>query len=87
MDKLLPFYAWDSNQVIQLYAYSLNGNVTIIQLQSINAISINVIPIDTDYARPTSGIWKVMHIHRYNFTQWSEKADEGISVNVRMFGF
>ena len=35
----------------------------------------------------TRGIWKVMHIHRYNFTQWSEKKDEGISVNVRIWGF
>ena len=35
----------------------------------------------------TRGIWKVMHIHPYNFTQWSEKKDEGISVNVRIWGF
>ena len=35
----------------------------------------------------TRGIWKVMHIHLYNFTQWSEKKDEGISVNVRIWGF
>ena len=35
----------------------------------------------------TRGIWKVMHIHPYNFTQWSEKKDEGISVNVRVWGF
>ena len=34
----------------------------------------------------TRGIWKVMHIHPYNFTQWSEKNDEGISVNVRIWG-
>ena len=26
----------------------------------------------------TRGIWKVMHIHPYNFTLWSEKKDEGI---------
>ena len=35
----------------------------------------------------TRGIWKVMHIHPYNFTQWSEKKDEGISVNIRIWGF
>ena len=35
----------------------------------------------------TRGIWKVMHIHPYIFTQWSEKKDEGISVNVRIWGF
>ena len=34
----------------------------------------------------TTGIWKVMHIDPYNFTQWSEKKDEGISVNVRIWG-
>ena len=34
----------------------------------------------------TRGIWKVMHIHSYNFTQWLEKKDEGISVNVRIWG-
>ena len=35
----------------------------------------------------TRGIWKVMHNHPYNFTQWSEKKDEGISVNLRIWGF
>ena len=35
----------------------------------------------------TRGIWKVMHIHLYNFSQWSEKKDEGINVNVRIWGF
>ena len=35
----------------------------------------------------TRGIWKVMHIHPYNFTQWSVKKDEGISLNVRILGF
>ena len=35
----------------------------------------------------TRGIWKVMHTHLYNFTQCSEKKDEGISVNVRIWGF
>ena len=35
----------------------------------------------------TRGIWKVMHIHPYYFTQWSEKKDEGISVNIRIWGF
>ena len=35
----------------------------------------------------TRGIWKVMHIDPYNFTEWSEKQDEGISVNVRIWGF
>ena len=35
----------------------------------------------------TRGIWKVMHIHPYNFTQWSENKDEGISVNIRIWGF
>ena len=35
----------------------------------------------------TRGIWKVMHIDPYNFTQWSEKKGEGISVNVRIWGF
>ena len=35
----------------------------------------------------TKGIWRVMHIHPYNFTQWSEKKHEGISVNVRIWGF
>ena len=35
----------------------------------------------------TRGIWKVMHIDPYKFTQWSEKKDEGISVNVRIWSF
>ena len=35
----------------------------------------------------TRGIWKVMHIHLYNFTQWSEKKEEGLSVNVRIWSF
>ena len=38
-------------------------------------------------SRYTRGIWKVMHIDPYNFTQSSEKKDEGISVNVRIWGF
>ena len=28
-----------------------------------------------------------MHIDPYNFTKWSEKKNEGISVNVRIWGF
>ena len=35
----------------------------------------------------TRGIWKVMYIHPYNFTQWSEKKDEGIKVSARIWGF
>ena len=35
----------------------------------------------------TRGIWKIMHMYPYNFTQWSEKQYEGISVNVRIWGF
>ena len=35
----------------------------------------------------TRGIWKVMNIHPYNSTQWSKKKDEGIIVNVRIWGF
>ena len=35
----------------------------------------------------TRGIWKVMYIDPYNFTQWSEKKDECISVNIRIWGF
>ena len=30
------------------------------------------------------GLWKVMNIHQYNFTQKSERKYEGISVNVRI---
>ena len=37
--------------------------------------------------RYTRGIWKVMHMDPYNCTQWSEKKDEGINVNVRIWGF
>ena len=43
--------------------------------------------IDYFFLKFTRGIWKVMHIHPYNFTQCSEKKDECISVNVRIKGF
>ena len=36
MEKFLPLYSWDLNHVIQLYAYSLHGHVTTIQMQSID---------------------------------------------------
>ena len=36
MEKFLPLYLWDLNHVIQLYAYSLHGHVTTIQMQSID---------------------------------------------------
>ena len=34
----------------------------------------------------TRGIWKVMHIHLYKFTQYSEKKDEGINVKRQDMG-
>ena len=43
--------------------------------------------INVYYFEHTRGIWKVMHIDPYNFTQWSEKKDEGINVNARIWGF
>ena len=36
MEKFLPLYSWGLNHVIQLYAYSLHGHVTTIQMQSID---------------------------------------------------
>ena len=36
MKKFLPLYSWDLNHAIQLYAYSLHGHVTTIQMQSID---------------------------------------------------
>ena len=41
----------------------------------------------TSWFTYTRDIWKVMHIHPYNFTQLWEKNDEGIGVNVRIWGF
>ena len=36
MEKFLPLYSWDLNHVIQLYAYSLHGHVTTIQILPID---------------------------------------------------
>ena len=36
MEKFLPLYSWDFNHMIKIYAYSLHGHVTTIQMQSID---------------------------------------------------
>ena len=52
-------------------------------------VNYHILPIDVNAVarQNTRGIWKVMHIHSYNCTQWSEKKDEGINVNARIWGF
>ena len=55
MEKLLPLYSWDLNHVTQLYAYSLHGHVTTIQMQSIHfspETKIWIIPDNPDIPKP-----------------------------------
>ena len=55
MEKFLPLYSWDLNHVIKLYAYSLNGHVTTIQMQSIDftpKTKIWIIPGNPDIPKP-----------------------------------
>ena len=77
MEKFLPLYSWDLNHVIQLYAYSLHGHVTTIQMQSIDFTpktkSMNY-SRQSGYPETVMDHELVQHVHiLWNFNLWKSR--------------